>query len=150
MSDAGVISTAAGEIRRASLRAQRATTRVQPPRGGMSVEGAAVTSPDPCVELVQTTDYYYHVRVRPSEVFTEFRTPVEAAETAWEILGHGCDVREGKLPSGAWLVECVLIPLPLASDGTHAEALTRQLVAELEARDTSPSDGDHSGARSSK
>lgn len=116
----------------------------------MSVEGAAVTSPDPCVELVQTTDYYYHVRVRPSEVFTEFRTPVETAETAWEILGHGCDVREGKLPSGAWLVECVLIPLALASDGTHAEALTRQLVAELEARDTPLSDGDHSGVRSSE
>lgn len=99
----------------------------------MSVEGTKATGPEPRIELVQTTDYYYHVRVRSQEAFTELRTPIEAARTAWETIGEGCDVREGRLPSGAWLVECVLIPLPLASDGAHAEALTRQLVAELEA-----------------
>lgn len=98
----------------------------------MSIEGAEETGPEPCVELVQTTDYYYHVRTRPTEAFIGFRTPLEAARTAWEMIGEGCDVREGQLPSGGWLVECVLIPLSLADDGAHAEALTRQLLAELE------------------
>jgi len=98
----------------------------------MSIEGTEETGPEPCVELVQTTDHHYHLRIRPTEAFTGFRTPLEAARTAWGTVGEGCDVREGRLPSGAWLVECVLIPLSLADDGTHAEALTRQLLAELE------------------
>lgn len=98
----------------------------------MSIEGTAVANPEPCVEHVQTTDHYYHVRVRPSEAFTEFRTPIVAAKTAWELLGNGCDVREGHLSSGVWLTESVLIPLSLASDEAQAEALTRQLVAVLE------------------
>ena len=97
----------------------------------MSVDVVEVPGLAPRVELVQTTEYYYHVRVRPREAFTELRTPLDAAKTAWEMIGPGCDVREGKLPSGTWLVECVLIPLALASDGAHAEALTRQLVATL-------------------
>ena len=104
----------------------------------MSVGSTAVLRLAPRVEHVQTTDYYYHVRVRPREAFVALRTPIEAAEAAWEVIGEGCDVREGQLPSGAWCVESVLIPLALADDGAHAEALTRQLVADLEARSTTP------------
>ena len=66
----------------------------------MSVESAKVAIPKPRVELVQTTDYFYHVRIRPREAFTQFRTPIEAARTAWELTGHGCDVREGELQPG--------------------------------------------------
>lgn len=98
----------------------------------MSIEGAGRTEPEPRVEHVQTTEYYYHVRVRPVEAFTELRTPVEAAETAWETIGEGCDVREGRLPSGEWRVESVLVPLRSAEDEGEAEELTRRLVARLE------------------
>ena len=97
----------------------------------MSVEGAEMTGPEPRVEHVQTTDYYYHVRVRPREAFVALRTPIEAAEAAWEVIGEGCDVREGQLPSGAWCVESVLIPLALADDRVRAEELTRKLVTRL-------------------
>jgi hypothetical protein len=98
----------------------------------MNIESAEAMRPEPRVEHVQTTDYFYHVRIRPQEAFEELRTPIEAAETAWELIGEGCDVREGRLPSGTWLLESVLIPRERVDDEAHAEALTRQLVAVLE------------------
>lgn len=86
--------------------------------------------PDP--ELVQTTEHFYHVRVRPKEMFEELRTTQDAADQATEVVGAGTDVREGRLDSGTWAIESVLIPIDIAEDETEAETLTRQLVGQLE------------------
>lgn len=88
--------------------------------------------PEPRPELVQTTDHYYHVRVRPKEAFTELRTPPEDTEPARAVIGEGCDVREGRLEPDTWLVESVLVPLNAAADGAEAEALTGDLVDRIE------------------
>lgn len=90
------------------------------------------SEPEPRPELVQTTDHFYHVRVRPKEVFAELRTPPEDAELARAVVGEGCDVREGRLDSGTWVVESVLIPHYAAEDGAKAEALTSELVGHIE------------------
>jgi hypothetical protein len=88
--------------------------------------------PEPRSELVQTTDHFYHVRVRSKETFAELRTPPEDAEVAREVIGEGCDVREGRFDAETWLVESVLVPRHAAEDGAEAEALTDALVDRIE------------------
>lgn len=94
------------------------------------VHGVAVPPPRP--ELVQTTDHYYHVGVRPKEAFTELRTTQDAADRATSVVGPGADVREGRVDSDAWVVESVLVPLEDAENGPAAEALVERLVDRLE------------------
>ena len=86
--------------------------------------------PEP--NLVQTTPDFYHVRVRPKEAFTELRTTQEAADHATAVVGSGTDVREGRLGSGRWVVESVLIPLDVATNDAEAELLAEGLVDRLE------------------
>ena len=82
---------------------------------------------------MQTTDNYYHVRVRPKGAFEELRTTQASADQATALIGAGADVREGRLDSGAWVVESVLVPLDAAGDDSEAEALVEGFVAHLEA-----------------
>ena len=90
--------------------------------------------PEPRPELVQTTDHFYHVRVRPKGAFAELRTPPEVEEVARSVVGAGADVRVGELgpETGRWVVESVLVPLPAAEDGPEAEALASALVRRVE------------------
>ena len=88
--------------------------------------------PEPRPELVQTTDHFYHVRVRPKESFAQLRTSPGDAEVARGVIGDGCDVRKGRLDAETWLVESVLVPLYAAEDGTEAESLTDDLVDRIE------------------
>lgn len=101
---------------------------------GTSIEagGRARAEPEPRPELVQTTDHFYHVRVRPREAFAGLRTPPEDTAPARAVVGAGCDVREGRLDDETWLVESVLVPRYAAEDGAEAEALTDELVERLE------------------
>lgn len=91
-----------------------------------------VAVPAPRPGLIQRTDYYYHVGVRPTETFTALRTTQASADQATVVVCPGADVREGRLGSGAWVVESVLVPLDAARDGREAEALVRRLVDRIE------------------
>lgn len=93
---------------------------------------ADLSGQPPAPELVQTTRDFYHVRVRPKEAFSEFRTTQEAADQATATVGPGTDVREGQLDPKTWGVESVLIPLDIAADDTEAKILVKQLVDQLE------------------
>lgn len=99
---------------------------------GPEPESESESEPEPRPELVQTTDHFYHVRIRPKEAFEELRTPPEDAELARAVVGDGCDVREGRLDAETWLVESVLVPRYAAEDGTEAEALAGDLVGQIE------------------
>jgi hypothetical protein len=82
-------------------------------------------------EHVQTTDYYHHVRVRSSDAFAEFRTPL-ATDTESPLDGDGYDVRVGRVGPDRWLVESVLVPRAAVVDETGAERDARRLVAHFE------------------
>ena len=88
-------------------------------------------APDPSPACGQKTDHYYLVSIRPREAFIEFRTPL-AGDRSIEMDHPGYDVREGRIDSGTWLVQCVLVPLEAAEDAEHAEQLAAEVVRQLE------------------
>ena len=91
-------------------------------------------SPEPGVtpDTVHRTSHHYHVQLLPTETFVEFRTPLSSPETPTTLVVPGCDLREGRLPTGEWLVESVKIPVDAAADGDEAERLARQVVEQHE------------------
>lgn len=99
---------------------------------GIEVGEGPRPEPEARPELVQTTEHFYHVRARPKAAFAELRTPPEDAELAREVIGAGCDVREGRVDTETWLVESVLVPRYAAADGTEAESLVDDLVERIE------------------
>lgn len=98
----------------------------------MESESERKTESTPQPEVIQTNDQFYHVRVRPKEEFTEFRTPLAAEETPKSIVAEGCDVREGRLGPDTWVVQSVLIPLEAADSRAEAETLAGRAVDRLE------------------
>lgn len=86
----------------------------------------------PTPEHVQTTDDFYHVRVRPKSAFAGLRTDPESASAAAAVVGPGCDVREGRTGTDRWVTQSVLLPRRAATDGAEAEELTREVVERLE------------------
>lgn len=90
---------------------------------------AVVPSADPV--YIQTTERFHHVQIRPSDAFTEYRTPL-AADTSLSAALSGCDIREGRVGPDQWAVESVLIPVDVASDGRVATRYARQILAEVE------------------
>jgi hypothetical protein len=76
---------------------------------------------------------YHYITIRPREEFTEFRTPLSAEDTPRSLVTEGCDVREGRLGPGTWVVQSVLIPRDAVGDRSEAEALAERIVDEREA-----------------
>jgi hypothetical protein len=98
----------------------------------MDSEPERKTESAPRPEVIQTNDQFYHVRIRPKEEFTEFRTPLAAEETPEDFVAEGCDVREGRLGPDTWVVQSVLIPLEAADGREEAETLAGRAVDRLE------------------
>jgi hypothetical protein len=81
--------------------------------------------------LAQTNDQFHHVQVRPSDAFTEFRTPL-AGDTTLTMRRDGCDIREGRVGPDEWVVESVLVPVDAVEDGDAAIDQARWIVDDLE------------------
>jgi hypothetical protein len=89
------------------------------------------TEPEAEPLLAQTNDRFYQVQVRPTDAFTEFQTPL-AADATGASRQRGCDVREGRVGPGGWLVESVLVPVDAVDDGDAATDRTRRIVDDIE------------------
>lgn len=89
------------------------------------------TAPRP--EVVQESQHFYHVRVRPEDEFTEFRTPLAEEDDSTELPVEGEDVREGRTDTGDWRVQSVLVPLDAVADAAEAERVAAETVDSREA-----------------
>jgi hypothetical protein len=84
--------------------------------------------PEATPEAVRATPEYYYVRVRPRDAFVEFRTPLSSPETPTTLVVPGCDVREGRLPTGEWLVESLYLPAEAVADEADVELLAEVVL----------------------